>query len=399
MTRLLLSASLLALLTNAGVAAAQERTRGDSYEDRGFQPIADGGCEPWDVGFEFSACKRVPFPGSEADYVQVYTRQPGGQQVSFLTDPRASQKTDGGVAGETDPVGPGGDANGIEFVVTETNVASSGPVAPAPTGAGAGESTRLPNNIMIFPGRTELIPVAVGHLNSFETPFQNPAVRTSAPEGVFNVQFEQNYLYVDATEPVTLFVHEKGVPEPAIVVSLIPRQIAPRQVRLTVPPNIQSRIDANRAAATPLVAAQAAPTPAKTARPGVRFGSAQPHVERVATAMKLFGLGQVPRGFQQGSIARYRVADYCRTNAGVTFSFAEGQMYWDPDYILLIGRASSASRVELQEVWCAAHPATAAVAFSTRPVISQGQPTEFMILLRRDVIERRGPERQRLVQR
>lgn len=391
--RPLLSASLIALMVVPGVAPAQERTRNNSYEERGFQPITDGGCAEWDVGFEFSACKRVPFPGSEAEYVQVYTRQPGGDQVSFLADPRASEKA-GGAGSGAGAAQPAGNSGAIEYVVTETNVGAS-PSVSAPGGA----TERLPNTVTIFPGRTELIPVAVGHLNSFETPFQNPAVRTSAQEGAFNVQFEQNYLYVDVTEPVTLFIHEKNQPEPAIVVSLIPRQIAPRQVKLTVPPNVQGRIDAQRVSATPLVAAQAAPSPAKTSRPGVRFGSGQPHIERVATIMKQFGQGQVPNGFQRGALARYNVADYCRTDAGVTFSFAEGQMYWDPDFILLIGRASSSARRELQEVWCAAHPATTGVAFSTRPVISQGKPTEFMVLLRRDVIERRGHERQRLVQR
>lgn len=366
--------SIIALFAMSAAANAQDRTRSGNFTG------GEQACETWDVGFEFEECRRIAFPGDEAEYVQVYKRT-DGSRVNFIADPKV---------GSTAPTSVGGGAGDVT-VIPATSVVPAAAAATTST-----PNTPLPKTITIVPGRTELIPVAVGHLNRIETPFGVPAIRTSGSEDALNVEFDGRFIYFSVTEAVTVYIHEKGYPDPVIAVSLIPRKIAPRQVELRVPPPQQRMIDANKAVVA-RAATGDAPTPVAS-RPGIKFGSGVPHVQAAATILQQFALGNIPRGFKKGTAANYNIKDFCRVNTGVSFSFGNGQVYYDNTYILLIGRASSNSRRQLQENWCAAHPATAAVSFYPRPVISKGKPTEFFVLLRRDVAERKGPSRKRLVE-
>lgn len=330
-----------------------------------------GECETWDVGFEYESCRRVPFPGGASGFVQVYEKT-DGQKANFMADPMASAA--GGQGDET-PVAPGpapvdGTAQQTGATVPASIQSAQPVVIP----------DRLPTQITIFPGRTELLPVAVGHLNRFETPFEAPTVRTSANESTINLDFDQNFVYVEVTEPATLYIHERGHPDPAIVVSLIPRLIAPRQVRLSVPANLQKEIDANRAADAKAVAS-ALPVRVATAKGSPPSSASSSQAAGPAGIMQSFGRGQVPAGFKQQSAAGFNIANFCSTGTGVNFSLKNGRAYASGQYVMLIAQATASRRVELQEIWCAANPATVAVAFATRPVISKGKPTEVLILL------------------
>lgn len=369
MRRALLLATALGTVLHPAIVPAQapDRLRASTYSD------TPRDCEPWDVGFEYRECQKVRFPGDEAEWVQVYTREDGSRE-SFIENPRANATPTAGSA----PAAPVGGRPGL--VVTTAPGGGGAPAQmPEPQQQTAVPDT-LPSDITVFPGRTELLPVAVGHLNRLQTPFAQPALRTSASDSAFNVEFDGSYVYVSATQPVTMFIHEKGHPDPAIGVSLIPRRIAPRQVSLSLPPAQLRQADANRAS---LVRSQTPELPLQNTRIGSRYQSGIPHVQRISTVLQTFGQGEIPRGFRKGS-GGFNGDDLCRTNVGVNFSFRTGQKYYDAEYVVLIGRATSDRRRTLQEVWCAAHPATAAVSFYPRPVISKGKPTEVLIVLKRE---------------
>jgi len=370
-------------LVAASTAHAQERQRSSSYSE------APQTCEIWDVGFEYRDCQRLTFPGPDAEYVQVYIKN-DGSRVNHITDPQVSRLPEG--SNRSAQAAPSNAQPQPPTVV----VASPSRTQPPPQQPAAQQTLdRLPNNVLVYPGRTELLPVAVGHLNRLETPFATPSLRTSASDSAFNVEFDGNYVYVSVTEPVTMFLHEKGHPDPAIAVSLIPRQIAPRQVSLTLPAAQMSTIDRRRAQ-TVKTAQQPSPQPTLT-RPGARYQSGVPHVSRAASVMQAFGQGEIPRGFRKGT-GGFNGDGLCRTNVpGVRFSFRTGQKYYSSDYILLIGQATANSKVKLHEVWCSAHPATAAVSFYPRPIISKGKPTEVMVLLKNEQNKRKANTRTRLV--
>lgn len=380
----------MAHVSSLALAAALLLGTGAHAQNRASYDTGSTQCEEWSVGFEYSDCRRVLFPGAEAEYVQVYIK-PDGTRENFLNDPGVSTPAAANrptTAAATAAPRPAAGTTRVQNPIE------------APSQASPRLPQRLPTQVTMFPGRTELLPVAIGHLNRLETPFRNPKVRTSAPETALNISNEGSFLFVSVTEPATIIIHEAGKPDPAITVSLLPRQITPRQVRLGVTPPVQRQIDANLVARPPAAAIPASasrPAPVAT-RPGVRAGSSAPHVTQIATVMQAFGQGNVARGYDKTAVRNFRIEDFCRTNVGVNFSLRGGQAYADRDYIMLIARATSSSRRSLQEVWCAAHPATAAVAYTPRTVISQGRPAEVLIMLRRDLLTRPAPQRQRVAQ-
>ena len=158
----------LGLLASPLALEAQDRTRSATYN----QTPQD--CLPWDVGFDYKDCQRVRFPGPQADYVQVYTKEDGSRE-NFLTDPGASRPQVAETK-ETETVP-------APTVTTAAPAPAAQPLVvqdPAPV-----QSERLPTEVTVFPGRTELLPVAVGHLNRIATPFGNPNIMTSASGGGF----------------------------------------------------------------------------------------------------------------------------------------------------------------------------------------------------------------------
>ena len=433
------------------------------------EPVA---CENWGVGVDFESCDRIPWPGGEGGYQQIYTLS-SGQRRTLRFDPQASQ-----IASEQEPTL--GDAPGIEPRITSTSPtlsiaeqiaarraastaseadprdddldelqhrrrrssasqpaassedeADTSPISSQSPAQGAEEAPEteydsgpsrfsrqaapdmsrrsatatdergdegnsiiapseafvLPNVITILPGRTELLPMAIGHLNRLETPFSDPMVRTSAAADALTVEFDQNFVYVALSQAVTLFIHERGHPDPAIVVALIPEQIAPRQVRLNVPAAISAQI--KKQAPKPAVKSSAS---SKT--PGPRANSAGVHRDnppglgqRSAKAvrdLRTFSEGRMPRGYQSGSIAAYAAKSFCAAQ-GVTFTFSQGAMIFDGTNYIVRGMATTRSKkpVDLNEQWCMAHPGSLAAGFFPRTQISNDAPTDFYIILTR----------------
>lgn len=339
-------------------------------------------CEKWDVGFTYTSCVLSEYPGSEAEYVQIYT-EPNGNRQSFISDPKASQKSK--------PLPP-------PTIKADQTGAQNHPPVVAPQPQAAPQQTtqaqktssagRLKSTIITQPGRAELLYVAVGHLNRLETPFLYPAVKTSGSASALNISFEGRFAYVSVTEPVTLYLHESGLPDPAIAVSLIPKQIAPRQVNLKIPARGMKALQAYQAKynqPTPAAKARVQEMPrGVSTRPSSSGVYGASYISQLSQILHEFGNGGIPKGWRKSIIGGFPIADHCKKVPGVTFSFANGQAYKNRDYIVLIGRASANTRKKLNEVWCASHPATAAVAFYPRTVVSKGKPTEFMIVLRRE---------------
>lgn len=248
------------------------------------------------------------------------------------------------------------------------------------------ENFILPPIVASIPGRTEIMPMAMGHLNRIETPFTDPMVRSSAAADALSVQFDKNFVYVSVTQPVTLFIHDKGYPDPAIVVSLVPQRIAPRQVRITLPSTAMKEvkshaatIQANNAPAKPKKAAAA---PRANTKGVTRAPEPKQATNTVAHLVQTYSRGQIPRGFMNISLEGFQAGAFC-SHAGVKFSFRQGAGIASNEYILVRGMAEANKSIELNELWCAKHPQTLAVAFAPRTKIGPEHPADFYVLIRR----------------
>lgn len=275
--------------------------------------------------------------------------------------------------------------------------------------------TELPGKVMSTPGQTVMLQMSVGHLNRIETPFSQPVIKTSQPPEVLKTEFEENFVYVTLTQPSTLFVHENGHPDPVIAVSLIPMKILPRQVKIELPADVMARVERQRPPQAPTAAELASSmqfveeskpeTKGPDRRPSAKPEANSNGVRRTApdgppnynntsyfsaTLLRTFSTGRIPGGFFEGSIEGFSASSFCGGVSGATFTFDDGRMIYSADMVIVRGRVSASSRVQLDERTCNRHRGTIAVAFSPKTLIGPDNPTDFYIVLSRAEVEKRG---------
>jgi hypothetical protein len=117
----------------------------------------------------------------------------------------------------------------IRHVSAEVSVDDAPEVGEAP----AATLALGPKTIRVSPGTTAIVEVAIDHLNRIVTPFASPQVRTVSRA---TTQVDGNAIYVATAseEPVSLFITEAGDTATAISLTLAPRHIPPREVRLVL---------------------------------------------------------------------------------------------------------------------------------------------------------------------
>ena len=106
-------------------------------------------------------------------------------------------------------------------------------------GASAGQAPSAamelgPRNVSITPGTTALIEIAIDHLNRIVTPFANPVVRTVSAAST-SVDGHVVYVATSTEEPVSLYISDGQSNDLALSLTLAPRYVPPREIRLTVP--------------------------------------------------------------------------------------------------------------------------------------------------------------------
>ena len=91
-----------------------------------------------------------------------------------------------------------------------------------------------PRNVTIAPGTTALIEIAIDHLNRIVTPFATPVVRTVSAAST-SVDGQVVYVATSTEEPVSLYISDGQSNDLALSLTLAPRYVPPREIRLTVP--------------------------------------------------------------------------------------------------------------------------------------------------------------------
>ncbi|MFE8034494.1 TraK domain-containing protein [Thiohalocapsa marina] len=149
-----------------------------------------------------------------------------------------------------------------------------------------------PRTVSVSPGSNAVLELAVDHLNRIVTPFRRPSVRTVS--GV-TTEIDGNVLYVAtaAETPATLYITDADDARTTIGLTIAPRRVPPREIRLVVPGVQPAQPKPIRTAE----AALTAPLLAETALTGLGR-EPKPYVEALTDALRALALGEVPPGYQ-----------------------------------------------------------------------------------------------------
>ena len=241
-----------------------------------------------------------------------------------------------------------------------------------------------PQSVHVTPGTTALVEVATGHLNRIVTPFASPAVRTVAQA---QTQVDGNVVYVATAdeEPVTLYLSDSGNPDTAIALTLAPRRIPPREIRLVL---VEAAGFTHTAAAAPNGRSAEAP----------RSQGSQPYVEDIVASFRAIARNRVPPGFglrKAGGKDRVTCAQ-----AGLTV--AVGQVLEATALRIYTGvvRNTSGAEMAFEERTCSGPGAgVAAVAAWPRVQLGAGEETEVYVAMRPRDPEREARDRPSLLGR
>ena len=129
------------------------------------------------------------------------------------------------------------------------------------------------NVISVEPGVNEIMRISRGHLNRIVTPFDQAVVKTVSNA---KISTDGNIVYVTSNDdaPITMFISDKGDPETALSITLLPQPIPPRDVRVA-PKGYHHR--ANKKA---------------TAR-----WESTPFVHQMVESMTILANGEIPNGY------------------------------------------------------------------------------------------------------
>jgi len=228
------------------------------------------------------------------------------------------------------------------------------------------------SNIEVKPGVTQIAAISRGHLNRIVTPFPSPEVMTSSLQAGSDGQcgevcIKENVVYVttDSQRPVTLSINEEGRQDAAIMMTLVPKDVPPRELTLSLEDSMMA---------------------------GLTFGSAkaesweesQPYVTTLTDLFRQIALGEVPQGYTLHS-ANGGVAPVCYQQ-NVAYDFANGQRMLGHHFEVAIGvaRNTSSSPVEIRETACGSQN-VAAVAAWPRNVLRPGEKAEVYVATTREM--------------
>jgi conjugal transfer pilus assembly protein TraK len=150
-----------------------------------------------------------------------------------------------------------------------------------------------PRTVTVRPGANAILELAIDHLNRIVTPFSRPSVRTVSS---ISTEVDGNVLYVATAEetPATLYISDGDDARTTIGLTLAPRRVPPREIRLQVPGVKAGRSTSlNDTAHTRATAPRSEPIIAATWRQPQRY------VEELTAGFRSLALGEAPDGYSE----------------------------------------------------------------------------------------------------
>ena len=225
------------------------------------------------------------------------------------------------------------------------------------------------NTLFVEFGINQIVPIAVGHLNRFVTPFSEPVVTTSS-DAVYEVKDNVIYVGTDKQKPVTMFVTENGSENQAISLTLVPQQIPPREVNVRFPAG---------------GGGYANQTVAYGSKKAEAWETSQPYVETIKNLFRSLALNELPQGYQIVDTPRNLKTPTCAM-PGLRFDFKNGQYLAGRNLSVFVGVAVNVSgnAIEFKENVCGDWD-IAAVAAWPRNVLNSGEKTEVYVAIKQNV--------------
>lgn len=240
---------------------------------------------------------------------------------------------------------------------------------------GEGASTLLAETIeaetiTVIPGVNQLITVSRNHLTRLVTPIFQPRVRTSSSA---DIDPKGSVLYIKPNDdrPIELFITQKGVENPALAITLIPKAVPPKEVRLRLEDDAQLNFTSNASAQN--------------------WEEEQPYVSTLRGIMRALAQGSIPPGY---ALRRHTGRDPAVFCADPYLKVTPVQVIEGHNLIVTVSSAKNiASRdITINELQCQL-PAVAAVSVYPTPFLKPGQSSELYMIHRR--VPDKSPSRQR----
>jgi len=272
------------------------------------------------------------------------------------------------------PVEPGPNTVSQETVAAQKEVEVSRRVTNALAKIKAGavqRGSRSPSTslevVQVSPGRNETITVAGDHLNRIVTPFENPVAHTVDKA---KVKVDGNSLYVSLGKddgPAALFITEEGEQDPSISLTLLPKEVPPREVRLKLNGNWPVSVGAGGVSAV-------------SGGKAARWEKSLPYEAAIEEVLRRTALGEVPPGYSLRDYFNYDPQVSCRLPAQIE----PRQVLEGHNFLVVVSRMTnrSPSSLTVTEEACY-RPGVRAVAVWPRVRLEPRQTAELYLVFQR----------------
>lgn len=211
-------------------------------------------------------------------------------------------------------------------------------------------------DLSLDPGENAVVVVARGQLNRIVTPFAQPTLKTAA---TLVTEIEQGivYLATDSDRPISVYIHDKGRPYESIALTLVPKDVPPSEVRVTL--NGYNAEDVRR-----------------DDLPSFLDGTDQ-YLTAIADLMRAVARQEIPEGFVLREIHDTQPVP-CRTQAGLSLVPAQELVGKELTVLVITVRNTGYDPVLIEESDCQGQGVIAAALHPSRYLLP-GEATEMFV--------------------
>lgn len=216
-------------------------------------------------------------------------------------------------------------------------------------------------------GVTEIVPIAKGQINRIVTPFEKPNGVSSATGLKITVQGQALFVATNVDEPAGLFIVDEKNPEAAISVTLIPSDIPPREVFISLSPN----------ADIPKFSKSSSSSNANNER-----GEIMPHEESLKNLMRELAFGELPSGYSLSDPKKENVSKCYQKGFRITLGqVLEGAN--NQRILVFLAKNISGKDLLFDEQSCY-RKGVVAISAWPETLVSKNKETEVFVYLRTD---------------
>ena len=232
------------------------------------------------------------------------------------------------------------------------------------------ESTKVALNVIL--GENMILPIAAGHPNRLRTPFEKPKVTTLSDA---QISVDQSIIYVtpNNNDVVTMFVTETdGDQQAAVSLTMVPKAIPPREIRLLVS-------DGNGLGKDP--AAAGAFSSGYSNSKATEWEKDQEYTEGLKSTMRELAMSRTPAGYGLRNPVASDPLVACKIPG---LKVEPGQTLDGHNVIVIISKATNINSVPLEVNPGACYqPGVLAASVWPNILLAPGQATELYVLFKR----------------